>query len=245
MEVVEQDNFGYSEEVMDLLERLRINCVNLNAHYRNRYFHFKAFGKYFRIPIICLSIFSASASVGLQSLEVQQKVISGTTCLIALIIAMLSAVELHLSIADKLEESYKYSKKFYTLSTELYRVIKLQPSERSERGGDFLGRMYTEYHKLMEGSELMRHSMKNDVLTRIPKALTEYKRTPTATPHGSLEDSEETEQIFSHFPHSTSMIFKSPGSPTLKKQYYASALDEDQDVNVTDVDVDVESNLSK
>ncbi len=243
MDVVEQDNFGYSEEVMDLLERLRVNCVNLNAHYRNRYFHFKAFGKYFRIPIICLSIFSASASVGLQSLEVEQKIISGVTCIIALAIAMLSAIELHLSISDKLEDSYKYSKKFYSLSTELYRVIKLRPEDRSTRGPDFLGAMYTEYTKLMESSEMMRHSMKNDVLTRIPKALREYKRTPTLTPIGSLEDSADDKEIFSHFPHSASIIF-SPKSPTIQKQYYESPFDQ-QDVNVTDIDIDVESNLSK
>jgi len=237
------DNFGYSDEVLDLLERLRVNCVNLNTYHRQRYFYFKAYGKWFRIPIITLSIFAASASVGLQSLEVEQKVISGVTCMISLIIAMLSAVELHLSITDKLEDSYKFSKKYYSLATDLYKVIKLQPEERSERGGDYLGRMFTEYTKLAESSEMMHHSMRNDVLTRIPKGLVEYKRSPTLTPNGSLEDDDKG--IFHHFPHSSSLIFQRPGSPTLKQQYYAPGFEE-IDVKVTDEkDVDLESNLSK
>ena len=235
------DNFGYSDEVLDILERLRVNCVNLNTYHRQRYFYFKAYGKWFRIPIITLSIFAASASVGLQSLEVEQKVISGVTCLVSLIIAMLSAVELHLSITDKLEDSYKFSKKYYSLATDLYKVIKLKPEERSERGGDYLGRMFTEYTKLAESSEMMHHSMKNDVLTRIPKGLIEYKRTPTYTPEGSLEENDV--DIFKHFPHSSSLIFKRPGSPLMKEQYYDLGL-KDEDVKVTEEE-DLESNLSK
>ncbi len=233
------DNFGYSEEVLDLLERLRVNCVNLNTYHRQRYFYFKAYGKWFRIPIITMSIFAASASVGLQSLEVQQKIISGISCLISLVIAMLSAVELHLSITDKLEDSYKFSKKYYALSTDLYRVLKLNPEERSERGADYLGRMYTEYSQLVSSSEMMRHSMKNDVLTRIPTELIEWKRTPTLTPDGSIE--EDIQQIFQSIPHSRSILF-SRGSPTLKKQYFDTPITE-EDVKVTEDDV--ESNLSK
>jgi len=248
MVIDEEDNFGYSDEVLDLLERLRVNCVNLNTYHRQRYFYFKAYGKWFRIPIITLSIFAASASVGLQSLDVNQKVISGVTCLISLIIAMLSAVELHLSITDKLEDSYKFSKKYYALATDLYKVIKLKPEERSERGGDYLGRVFTEYSSLQMQSEMMKHSMKNDVLTRIPKGLIEYKRTPTLTPDGSLE--EDDREIFHHFPHSSSVVFRKPGSPTLQKQYYGPPLDEMEglDVTVTEEvkdDVDLESNLSK
>ena len=154
---------------------------------------------------------------------------------------MLSAVELHLSITDKLEDSYKFSKKYYSLATDLYKVIKLKPEERSERGGDYLGRMFTEYTKLAESSEMMHHSMKNDVLTRIPKGLIEYKRTPTYTPEGSLEENDV--DIFKHFPHSSSLIFKRPGSPLMKEQYYDLGL-KDEDVKVTEEE-DLESNLSK
>jgi hypothetical protein len=232
------DNFGYSEAVLDMLERLRVNCVNLNTYHRQRYFYFKAYGKWFRIPIILLSIFAASAAVGLQSLEVDQKVISGLSCLISLIVAMLSAVELHLSITDKLEDSYKFSKKYYGLSTDIYRVLKLNPEERSERGPDYLGRIFTEYSQLVSQSEMMRHAMKNDVLTRIPTELIEWKRTPTLTPDGSIED--DIQQIFSSIPHSRSIMF-GKGSPALKKQYMHPIITE-QDVKVTEDDV--ESNLT-
>jgi len=238
-----EDDFGYSPNVIDLLERIRINAVNLNHYHRKRYFYFKSYNKYFRIPIILMSIISGAFSVGLQALEVNQKVISGLTCLISLIIAMLSAIELHLSISDKLEDSYKYSKKYYALATDLYKTIKLSPAERSERGGDYLGRVFTEFSEMMRSSEMMKHKLRNDVLLRIPKELEET--TPIGTPDGSLED---TKEIYKKMVQSQSYIFK-PASPTMEKKYYQSLEDlRDDVIKVTEVQVDtddVESNLSK
>jgi hypothetical protein len=45
----------WTQEVEDILEKLRVNCVNLCEYHRRRYFHFKSYGKYFRIPIIILA----------------------------------------------------------------------------------------------------------------------------------------------------------------------------------------------
>lgn len=241
---MEEDDFGYSPNVIDLLERIRINAVNLNHYHRKRYFYFKSYNKYFRIPIILLSILSGAFSVGLQALEVEQKVISGLTCLISLVIAMMSAIELHLSISDKLEDSYKFSKKYYALATDLYKTIKLSPAERSERGGDYLGRVFTEFSEMMRSSEMMKSKLKNDVLLRIPKELEET--TPAGTPEVSIED---TREIYKKMAHNASFVFK-PESPTMEKKYYQSLEDLREDiVRVTEVvareDNDVESNLSK
>lgn len=241
---MEEDDFGYSPNVLDLLERIRINAVNLNQYHRKRYFHFKSYNKYFRIPIILMSIVSGAFSVGLQALDVEQKVISGLTCLISLVIAMLSAIELHLSISDKLEDSYKYSKKYYALATDLYKTIKLSPAERSERGGDYLGRVFTEFSEMMRSSEMMKHKLKNDVLLRIPKELEEV--TPHSTPDISLED--DTREIYKKMVPTYSQVFK-PSSPTMEKKYYETLEDlKAEVVKVTDIvdsSDDVESNLSK
>lgn len=233
-----EDDFGYSLQVCDLLERLRVNAVNMNNYHRSRFFHFKSYNKWFRLPIIILSIVSGACAVGLQSLEVEQKIISITTCVISLIIAMLSAVELHLSISDKLEESYKKSKQYYLLATDIYRCLKLNPSERSERGGDYLGRIFTTYSELQKSSELMKKTMKNDCLMRIPHELVEFKSIPDSnTPVQSLDDQQV---IYSNIPHSNSHIFKPQGSPNLAKEYF-----EMPDEIVEEEDKDVESNLSK
>ena len=67
-------------DVEQILENIRINAVNLADYHRKRFYHFKSFGKYFRIPIIVLSSITASASVGLQPV-LDQGIISGLTCL--------------------------------------------------------------------------------------------------------------------------------------------------------------------
>jgi len=224
---MQEDDFGYSKRVCDLLERVRVNSVNLSNYHRNRFFHFKSYNKYFRLPIIILSIVSASIAVGLQSLDVDQKSISISTCVISLIIAMLSAVEMHLSIADKLEESYKKSKAYYALSTDIYKNLKLSPAERGERGSDYLGRVFVTYGKLMEQQELMKKPLKTDMLTKIKEDFNEFKRTPSATPVQSVED--DTDQMLKH---AESYIFSPRSSPDSKKN-----LDLRED--------DVESNLSK
>ena len=58
------DNWKDAEDIEKLLENIRINAINLSNYHRYRYFHFKSFGKYFRIPIIVLSSITSAASVG-------------------------------------------------------------------------------------------------------------------------------------------------------------------------------------
>ncbi len=230
-----EDDFGYSLQVCDLLERLRVNAVNMNNYHRARFFHFKSYNKWFRLPIIILSIISGACAVGLQSLEVEQKIISITTCVISLIIAMLSAVELHLSISDKLEESYKKSKQYYLLATDIYKVLKLQPCERSERGGDYRGRIFTTYSELQKSSELMKKTMKTDCLMKIPKDLVEHSSS-SETPVQSVDD----QIIYTTLQHSTSMMMNpATDSPNMSKHYFRMPEEIEED------EKDVESNLSK
>ena len=46
----------WTSEVEDILEKLRINCVNLSEYHRKRYYHFKSYGKWFRLPLDSISI---------------------------------------------------------------------------------------------------------------------------------------------------------------------------------------------
>ena len=73
----------WTGEVEELLEKLRINCVNLSEYHRKRFYHYKGYGKYFRIPLILLASINSTASVGLQPV-LEQQIISGITCLIGM-----------------------------------------------------------------------------------------------------------------------------------------------------------------
>tara|TARA_R110000751_G_scaffold307151_2_gene427499 strand:+ start:723 stop:1397 length:675 start_codon:yes stop_codon:yes gene_type:complete len=195
-------------EVEELLEKLRINCVNLSEYHRKRYYHFKGYGKYFRLPLIILASVNATASVGLQPLMGQQ-IISGITCLIGMTMGIIGSVELYLGIQTSMELELKQSKEFYTISIDLFKMLSLRRENRSEDGKDYLNKRYGDYIKLCEASNLLRRKLLLDTLTEIPPDTvdksptgsnvdtTEYQRDLPLykQPRPSIEPSEEMEMI--------------------------------------------------
>ena len=70
------DHNHWSDEIEEICEKLRINCVNLSEYHRKRYYTFKSYGKWFRLPLIILASVNSTASVGLQPV-LDQQIISG------------------------------------------------------------------------------------------------------------------------------------------------------------------------
>src|SRR5210317_1003903 len=172
----------WTGEVEDILEKLRINCVNLSEYHRKRYYHFKAYGKWFRLPLIVLASINSTASVGLQPL-IEQQIISGITCIIGMFMGIISAYELYLVIQGNMELELKQSKDFYTLSIDLFKTLSLRRENRGEDGKDYLNKKYSHYIKLTEASNLLKRKLVIDTLTTIPNEMIDE------TPKGS--DTEE------------------------------------------------------
>ena len=78
----------WTAETEDILEKLRVNCVNLSEYHRKRFYHFKSYGKYFRLPMIILASINSTASVGLQPV-MRQEIISGMTCIIGMLMGII------------------------------------------------------------------------------------------------------------------------------------------------------------
>ena len=175
-------------EVEELLEKLRINCVNLSEYHRKRYYHYKGYGKYFRIPLIVLASINATASVGLQPL-MEQQIISGITCLIGMMMGIIGSIELYLGIQQNMELELKQSKEFYSLSIDLFKMLSLRRENRSEDGKDYLNKRYGDYIKLCEASNLLRRKLLVDTLTEIPT------ETLDKTPLGSNADMTEYHRV--------------------------------------------------
>ena len=129
--------------------------------------------------MIILASINSTASVGLQPV-LQQEIISGITCLLGMIMAILSAYELYLGIQSSMDLELKQSKEFYTMAVELYKILNLKRDMRSEDGKEYLNKKYSYYIKLCEGSNLLKRQMPTDMLTDIPDALKDY------TPPSSL-----------------------------------------------------------
>ena len=168
----------WTGEVESVCENLRINCVNLSEYHRRRYYRFKSYGKYFRLPMIVLASVNSTASVGLQPL-LQQEIISGITCLLGLIMGIIGAIELYMGIQTSMELELKQSKEFYSLAIDLYKVLSLRRENRGEGGKDYLNKRYAQYTKLCEASNLLKRKLKVDLLTTIPEEYEDKSRTPT------------------------------------------------------------------
>lgn len=157
----------WTDEIEEICEKLRVNCVNLSEYHRKRFYHFKSYGKWFRLPLIILASLNSTASVGLQPV-LDQQIISGITCLIGMIMGIIGSLELYLGIQAAMELELKHSKEYYTLAIHLYKTLALRRENRLEDGKEYLNEKYSMYIKLCESSNLLDKKMKNDLLARVP-----------------------------------------------------------------------------
>jgi hypothetical protein len=160
----------WSDEIEEICEKLRVNCVNLSEYHRKRFYHFKSYGKWFRLPLIFLASLNSTASVGLQPV-LEQQIISGITCLIGMVMGIIGSLELYLGIQAAMELELKQSKEFYTLAIHLYKTLALSRENRLEDGKEYLNEKYSLYIKLCESSNLLDRQMKTDLLARVPENL--------------------------------------------------------------------------
>jgi hypothetical protein len=194
---VEIPNNGWNQEVEDILERLRVNSVSLSEYHRRNFYDYKSYAKYFRIPIIIMSIINSTAAVGLVNVGVEQVIVNGICCLIGMLISIISAVELYLNIEKAMDSEMQQSKDFYTLAIDIFRMLKLKREDRGENGKEFMNKKYALYTKLRETADLMRKKVKHDTLAKVPFNL--------ETPSPGSSDLEE--DPYKVFPQSTSYIF--------------------------------------
>lgn len=195
---VEIPNNGWNQEVEDILERLRVNSVTLSEYHRRNFYDYKSYAKYFRIPIIIMSIINSTAAVGLVNVGVEQVIVNGICCLIGMLISIISAVELYLNIEKAMDAEMQQSKDFYTLAIDIFRMLKLKREDRGENGKEFMNKKYALYTKLRETADLMKQKVKHDTLAKVPFNL--------ETPSPASSDLEDGDP-YKIFPANTSYIF--------------------------------------
>ena len=162
---------SWTPEAEELLEKLRINCVNLSEFHRKKYYYFKGYSKYFRIPILILSSLNATTSVGLQTF-LAQKWISLTNCLLGMCIGTITAIEMYLNITANMDLELTQSKEFYTLSVDIYKTLHLPRNKRGEDDATiYLNKQFSNYTKLKEASNLLDKRLKVDTIANVPNGL--------------------------------------------------------------------------
>ena len=85
----------WTDDIDEVLNNIRINCVLLSKLHKQRYFELKSTLKYYRLPVIILNGANSIIAVGLQPYATQGA-ISLTTSLIALTCGIIGSIELFL-----------------------------------------------------------------------------------------------------------------------------------------------------
>jgi hypothetical protein len=164
------DNAADTERI---LEKIRINSVQMSNSHKAKYFMFKKLIKWFKVPTIVLSSIGSVSSVGLTAYLDQQH-ISALTCGLALFVSVLNSIEMFLKINESMEQELEHSKLYYNLSINIQKTLLLDRENRSVDASVYLERTYSEYVKLMEESNLL--SNVQDKLTELPKKISTIKK---------------------------------------------------------------------
>ena len=152
-EVSSKTHLSWYDDIESLLNDIRTNSIILEKVHRKNYFHYKSFLKYFRIPSIVFNGINSVLSVSMSN-YVSQDITSATTCCISLFIAIISSIEIYLSIQTNMENSYTASKEHYNLAIEIYKVLQMERIHRNINGKGFLESCFNKYQKLVENSNL-------------------------------------------------------------------------------------------
>jgi len=180
---------NWSEEVNEILEKMRKNSIELSTRHRNNYYEYKGYSKYFDIPVIIVSTMSASLSITFSFLS--EELLAVATCSISMLVAILTSLKLYLQLEEAIKTELEMSKSFHTLALDIFKMLNLKIDQRGENGVDYLNKKYNCYVKLVEGSDLLRRNLKKDFLLEIDASL--------ISDDGSISSNENNETNFKRF----------------------------------------------
>lgn len=159
---------SWTPDIEDILKHINYNSDYLQEEHRKLYLYLKCQLYYYRIPIIILSSINSVFSVGL-SIYIPQQTTSVVNCLISLLCACISAVELFLGINKSLDTSLASHHGYKLLTIRISSCLKLNSIHRELQGNIFLKEILSEYNNLMEQSIVIIPYV-DDILVKIDNA---------------------------------------------------------------------------
>ena len=110
---------GWTDDVEKVLELIRQNSVLLATFHKKKYYEYKGWLKYFKLPMIVLTSITSIASMGLTN-YMKQDDISLLTCLLSLGSALIASIELYLGIQkSKICRDKKYKDQLAPLPLDI------------------------------------------------------------------------------------------------------------------------------
>jgi hypothetical protein len=161
--VVPQFDIVIQSRRYKLLDKIRINCVNLASYHNHRHHVYKnILFTIFRVPLILLNGLNSFFSVGLQAYMAQGS-ISLMTAIVSLFCGILTSIELLLNLQKRMEMEQESAKSYYRLSVEIYAELAKSLHDRGVDGDlrDFLKSKYNEYQNLFTSSNTVNMGERN------------------------------------------------------------------------------------
>lgn len=152
----------FTTDVESVCESIRINCVIMSDYHKKRYEYLKAKLKFVKIPLIILNSLNVFFSVGLGG-YLESGYISLLTMAVSMICSIINSVELFMEIEKSMSKEYVASKDYYILSTDIFKVLSLERTNRIIDGKTFMDDIYNRYIKLYEQSNLLNKKMKDSL----------------------------------------------------------------------------------
>ena len=164
---------NWSCSIDSLLDKIRLNCIQLTNRHIKNHLYYKGASAYFEIPTIILSVFSGSFSVGSDAF-IGQETISVITCSVSMVITILTSIKLYMKITENSSEEQELAISFKSLALDIFKTLSLPNEDRGIDGLVYLNKIYNKYQyvNLVENSSILNQMNKKDNLLVIdPKLL--------------------------------------------------------------------------
>jgi hypothetical protein len=162
---VDSTEVSWTDDIEEVLRNVNENSDYLQEEHRRQYLYLKCQLYYYRIPIILFSSVNSVFSVGL-SAYVSQKTTSLVNCMISLLCACISAIELFVGIHKGMENSLAAYHGYKLLTIKISACLKLTRKNRELEGVPFLKEVLSDYNNLLETSMVISPYL-DDILVRV------------------------------------------------------------------------------
>ena len=154
---------NWNQSVDSLLDKIRLNSIMLASKHIKNHLYYLNCSKYFEIPVIILSVFSSSFSVGSEKF-IHQETISVVTCAISMLITILTSTKLYRKITENSSQEQELAIQYKSLALDIFKLLSLPKENRGIDGLLYLNKVYSKYTNLIENSQILNNITKNDKL---------------------------------------------------------------------------------
>ena len=171
---VDSTEASWTEDIEEVLRNINYNSDYLQEEHRRMYLYLKCQLYYYRIPIIIFSSVNSVLSVGLSN-YVPQSTTSVINCMISLMCACISAIELFVGINKGMETSLAAYHGYKLLTVKISACLKLSRNNRELEGVPFLKEVISDYNNLFEQSVVISPYV-DDILVKIGDSANPLRR---------------------------------------------------------------------